>query len=529
MKISNIALMFLLAFLLAGCQTVQFATQAEDTEAKSFATDTERAVLYIWNEPPYGGFATIEVNGNRIGRVSRGTFFRLKLAPGYYLVESKGGQAIPFVLPISVEAGKQYFVHLEGDFTTASWNRLTLLDDVIGRAGVTASKMILSEFPDNQLRPFAVTPTKAGRRLAVGVYFSPEFKSASLQGKKPLLFYRSEPYEIPVGQASQGVFERVLESSFDSVSVLPEWPSNNPQNAKDLILVPRITNFNYYHRFGTPIISYQVSVQVPGQGEIASIPLEGFALDNTWSSAIISAAGQLILSLEKLPEVATRVEREASPIKARSEKPEHLQDLEFRSKGISIVPLVASSDTIPAVKKMQTCLESKAVSISSNLRLVPGSRIRSAAFPWLEVGMTPSQEELQNFLGQTSIANRFEQFGVRFILFPKFEHASNFGGPFFCGGSGMGAGCFGAAGGEEVTRFSIPVWDVLNNSMLDTPIAGEKKENSWIVGFIIPIWHMADTVGDACSEIIKELAGRIESQMLGSSHSAPDRFIKESN
>ena len=86
-----------------------------------------------------------------------------------------------------------------------------------------------------------------------------------------------------------------------------------------------------------------------------------------------------------------------------------------------------------------------------------------------------------------------------------------------------------AAGGEEVTRFSIPVWDVLNNSMLDTPIAGEKKENSWIVGFIIPIWHMADTVGDACSEIIKELAGRIESQMLGSSHSAPDRFIKESN
>lgn len=95
MKISNIALMFLLAFLLAGCQTVQFATQAEDTEAKSFATDTERAVLYIWNEPPYGGFATIEVNGNRIGRVSRGTFFRLKLAPGYYLVESKGGKQFP--------------------------------------------------------------------------------------------------------------------------------------------------------------------------------------------------------------------------------------------------------------------------------------------------------------------------------------------------------------------------------------------------------------------------------------------------
>ena len=509
MKVTNSVLLFL-AMLLVGCQTVLTASPEDDAEAKSFLSDTERAALYIWNEPPHGGFGTVELNGDLIGRGSRGTYFRLKLAPGNYLVESKGGNAVPFVLPISVGAGKQYFVHLEGDFTTSTWNRLTLVEDATGRAGVTASKMIPSALSDSQLRPLKGNPATLARPLAIGVYFSPEFKNASQRREKPLFLYRSEPYEIPVGLASQFIFERVLESSFKSVSVLSEWPPSSPENTKDLILVPRVTNFNYDHRHKTPTISYQVSVHLPGKGEVASIALNGFASNNTWSGAIVSATTQLIASLDKLPAVATRSKPEPSQNLARPEKSKSLQDLELRPKGVSIVPLLASHDSIQPAKKMQACLEAIVVSNSPYLRLVPESQVRAAAFPWLEAGMTPSQEDLQNLLGQTAIASQLEQLGVRYVLFPKIEYVDNFGGPFFCGAGPGGAGCLGVAGGDQVTRFSVPVWDVATGTMLDAPIAGEKKDVSWIVGYVIPIWHMADTLGEACSEIIKGFAGRIE-------------------
>ena len=509
MKVTNSVLLFL-AMLLVGCQTVLTASPEDDAEAKSFLSDTERAALYIWNEPPHGGFGTVELNGDLIGRGSRGTYFRLKLAPGNYLVESKGGNAVPFVLPISVAAGKQYFVHLEGDFTTSTWNRLTLVEDATGRAGVTASKMIPSALSDSQLRPLKGNPATLARPLAIGVYFSPEFKNASQRREKPLFLYRSEPYEIPVGLASQFIFERVLESSFKSVSVLSEWPPSSPENTKDLILVPRVTNFNYDHRHKTPTISYQVSVHLPGKGEVASIALNGFASNNTWSGAIVSATTQLIASLDKLPAVATRSKPEPSQNLARPEKSKSLQDLELRPKGVSIVPLLASHDSIQPAKKMQACLEAIVVSNSPYLRLVPESQVRAAAFPWLEAGMTPSQEDLQNLLGQTAIASQLEQLGVRYVLFPKIEYVDNFGGPFFCGAGPGGAGCLGVAGGDQVTRFSVPVWDVATGTMLDAPIAGEKKDVSWIVGYVIPIWHMADTLGEACSEIIKGFAGRIE-------------------
>jgi hypothetical protein len=516
MKITSCILVFSLTLLLIGCQTtVPIASPEQDAEAKSFSSDPERAVLYILNEPPISTLAVVELNGDLIGRASRGTYFHLKLSPGNYLVESKGGNAIPFVLPISVAAGKLYFVHLEGDFTTGTWNRLTLMEDAIGRAGVAASKMIPSEIPDNQLLPLKGNPPQSTRPLAIGIYFSSEFKNTSQKWEKPLLLYRSEPYEIPIGKASQWIFERVLESSFKTVSVLPEYPSSPSVSAPDLILVPRITNFNAIKT----TISYLVSIHLPGKGEIATITLDGFALDNTWSSAIGSAGGQLIASLDKLPVVATRGKAEPLPKMARPEKSEGVQDLEFRTKGISIVPLQEKSESIQPTRKLQSCLESIVASNSPHLRLVSGSQVRAVAFPWLEAGMTPSQEDLQNLLGQPAIASQLEGLGVRFVLFPKIKYVDNFVGPFFCGAGQGGAGCLGVAGGDQSTQYSVPVWDVVTGTMLDPPISGARSGFNWAVGYVIPIWHMADTLGEACSEIIEAFARGIGSQLVTS---APD-------
>jgi len=64
--------------------------------------------------------------------------------------------------------------------------------------------------------------------------------------------------------------------------------------------------------------------------------------------------------------------------------------------------------------------------------------------------------------------------------------------------------------GSQVTRFTVPVWDAANRTMVDEPIKGETEGFSWIVGFILPVWHMADTLEEACSEIVEAFGRRIE-------------------
>lgn len=499
-----------LTLLLTGCQIHPsvVASFDEEAQAKSFSPDPKRATLYIWNGSSYGSLANVKVNGDSVVLpfFHYKTFVHLKLTPGKYLIESNTVSVPPFVLPVPVEAGKQYFVFLED-------GSLTRAEDNVGRTRVTASKMVPSRTADEELRPLQVDSAAIVRPLSIAVYYSPEFDKASMQAIRDLGFFRSEKYEIPLGLASRWMFDLALQNAFKSISLLTEWPPSATVGDVDLILVPRITSSKSGSdwRNEAPSISYLVSLFLPGKGEITTIALDGFALDNSWSSAIGSAAAQLVTALDKLPLVATRGKVEPSPQSMGAEKSDGLQHLGLRNtEGFAVVPLLEKPESVNRATKMQECLESKVVSSQPTLRLVPGSRVRAMVFPWLEAGMAPSKEALENLLGRTSIASHLDRLHVRFVLFPTIDFVDNLGGPFMCGYGLGGAGCLGVAAGSQATRFTVPVWDAANRIMVDAPIKGETEGFSWIVGFVLPVWHMADTFEEACSEIVEAFSRRIE-------------------
>lgn len=500
-------LLLFLTLMLVACQVQPPAASPEDdAKAKSFLPDPDKAALYIWNGAPLGSLATVTINGNPVEKFPHNeTYVYLKLMPGKYLVESieLNVDYVPaFVLPISVEANKQYFIFFEkGSFTLA--------EEDIGRTRVRASKMVPSLTPDAELSPVKSDSTAKVRPLSIGVYYSPEFFKASMQHQRNLGFFRSETYVIPLALPSQWIFDLALEKAFKTVSTLPEWPPSPTSSGIDLFLVPRVANFKSHGaHHNTPSISYLVSIYIPGKGEISTIVLDGFALNNSWSSAIGSAAAQLVTSLEKVPIVASH---EPLPEVTLTEKSKGLPSSGLRdNEGFSVVPLLEKPESLTPATKMQKCLESKVVSNQPKLHMVPSFRVRAIGFPWLEAGMVPSQESLENLLGQAPVASQLERLGVRYVLLPTIEHVDNFGGPFMCGGGGPAAGCLGVAAGSQTTRFTVPVWDVAAGAMLDAPIAGETKGFSWIVGYVIPVWHMADTLGEACSEIVESFGRRIQ-------------------
>lgn len=499
-----------LALLLTGCHIHpgMVASFDDEAQAKSFSPDPNSATLYIWNGSSYGSLANVTVNGDSVVNpfFYYKTFVRLKLLPGKYLIESNTYNVPPFVLPVLVEAGKRYFVFLEK-------GSLTRAEDDVGRTRVTASKMVPSRTAEEELRPLQVDSAAIVRPLSIAVYYNPEFYKASMQTSRDLGFFRSEKYEIPLGLASRWIFDLALQDAFKRISLFTEWPPSAPVGDVDLILVPRITSFKSRSDWENeaPSISFLVSVFLPGKGEIATIALDGFALDNTWSSAIGSAAAQLVTALEKLPLVAAREKVERSPQTMGAEKSDGMQDLGLGStEGFAVVPLLDKPESLRAATKMQKCLESKFVSSRPTLRLVPGSRVRAIVFPWLEAGMAPSKEALEKLLGRASIASQLNRLRVRFVLFPTTDYVDNLSGPFICGGGGPGAGCFGVAAGSQITRFTVHIWDAADRTMGDAPIKGETEGFSWAIGYVIPVWHMANTLEEACSEIVEAFIRRIE-------------------
>jgi hypothetical protein len=103
----------------------------------------------------------VTVNGKALGQTAAKTYFRLNVLPGKYKVESHAENVSS--LPVSIEAGKNYFVWQE--VKMGMWMARSLLqqvDEPTGRAGVTESRLIASTVADNDLAPLDAPDAKSG-------------------------------------------------------------------------------------------------------------------------------------------------------------------------------------------------------------------------------------------------------------------------------------------------------------------------------------------------------------------------------
>ena len=129
--------------LMSGCASVPMASVERDAQTKTFSVKPDRANIYVYRNESMGGAVKMDValNGKPIGQTAAKTYFALEVPPGKHTLVSKAENES--VLDVTAEAGKNYFVWQEVKMGLLyARNKLLLVDEITGKAGVAESKLI---------------------------------------------------------------------------------------------------------------------------------------------------------------------------------------------------------------------------------------------------------------------------------------------------------------------------------------------------------------------------------------------------
>lgn len=154
MKHSIAITMAVLTLLITGCASVPIADAGLDAKAKNFSPESNKAALYIYRNEFLGTLVpmAVTINGKELGRTVGKTYFRLSLAPGKYNIESIAENVS--ALPLSVDAGKNYFVWQEVKVGIMSpRSKLQQVDESAGHAGVMESSLVMTSTSGNDFTP----------------------------------------------------------------------------------------------------------------------------------------------------------------------------------------------------------------------------------------------------------------------------------------------------------------------------------------------------------------------------------------
>lgn len=143
--LKKIALMgvVLAATVLTGCASVPMATPEQDAKAKTFAVAPGKSNIYVYRNESMGGAVKMDVSldGKAVGQTTAKTYLMMEVAPGKHTVTSKAENEV--MQEVIAQAGKNYFIWQEVKMGVMyARNKLNLVDDATGKAGVAACSLI---------------------------------------------------------------------------------------------------------------------------------------------------------------------------------------------------------------------------------------------------------------------------------------------------------------------------------------------------------------------------------------------------
>lgn len=136
----------LLTVLMSGCASVPMASLDADNQAKTFATDPEKATIYLYRNEMFGGALAMPValDGRIAGKTGPKTYFRWTVEPGQHEVSSLTENTARIV--IDAQKGRNYYIWQE--VKMGLWTARSMLHEVTeaeGQQGVLECKLIESE------------------------------------------------------------------------------------------------------------------------------------------------------------------------------------------------------------------------------------------------------------------------------------------------------------------------------------------------------------------------------------------------
>lgn len=131
--------------VISGCASVPMASKDADAKAKQFATQTDKAAVYIYRDEGFGAAVKMSVliDGVAVGATAAHSYIYKELSPGQHVIVSKAENETS--LAIDVKAGQVYFVWQEVKLGFGSArSALHLVDEAKGRAGVQKCTLVES-------------------------------------------------------------------------------------------------------------------------------------------------------------------------------------------------------------------------------------------------------------------------------------------------------------------------------------------------------------------------------------------------
>ena len=129
--------------LVTGCASVPMASVERDAQAKTFSVKPDKANIYVYRNESLGATVKVDIDldGNQIGETVAKSYFSVEVAPGKHMLISRAEN--DSVLEVITETGKNYFVWQEMKMGLLyARNKLQLVDDATGKAGVSECKLI---------------------------------------------------------------------------------------------------------------------------------------------------------------------------------------------------------------------------------------------------------------------------------------------------------------------------------------------------------------------------------------------------
>jgi hypothetical protein len=131
---------------LSGCASVPMGDETQDAALKNFTAPQEVAGLYIYRNESIGAGVKmeVEVDGQPLGKTAALTYLYTELPSGKHTIVSRAENDDS--LDVEVQAGKLYYIwqEVKMGFLYAR-NKLQLVDEPTGQAGVLATKLAVPE------------------------------------------------------------------------------------------------------------------------------------------------------------------------------------------------------------------------------------------------------------------------------------------------------------------------------------------------------------------------------------------------
>lgn len=144
-------LLILCSLIFTGCASVNMAPASQDSRAKNFKPETDKATIYVYRNETFGAAVKMPVllNGYHVADTIANSYLAMSVSAGNFQVTSKTENDSS--VDLKVESGKNYFVWQEVKMGVWSGrSQLQVVSEEKGKAGVLECKLVQQKHLPNQ-------------------------------------------------------------------------------------------------------------------------------------------------------------------------------------------------------------------------------------------------------------------------------------------------------------------------------------------------------------------------------------------